>query len=180
MSNPVARVGARLLVLPIVLSVLLSTPAPQAHADKEFEPFRSSVSTDKAAEKKHRERLREKRRKRRAAAVGERAIAAARSRAGDPYVYGAAGPHSFDCSGLTQWSFRRAGKYLPRTSGAQAGATQRVARPRRGDLVFFSNGGRVYHVGIYAGDHRLWHAPRPGQGVRLERIWTSAFYGRVR
>ncbi len=103
-----------------------------------------------------------------------------RSRAGRPYVYGAAGPNAFDCSGLVQWVFRHVGKRLPRTSGAQAGATRRVSRPRVGDLVFFTSGRSVYHVGIYAGNHTLWHASRPGSPVRKDRIWTgSVFYGRV-
>ena len=68
------------------------------------------------------------------------------------------------------------------SSAAQAGRTHRVPakHARRGDLVFFTSGGRVYHVGIYAGKGRVWHAPRPGERVHLERIWTRAhFFGRI-
>jgi cell wall-associated NlpC family hydrolase len=102
---------------------------------------------------------------------------------GDPYRYGAAGPNAFDCSGLTSYAFRQAGVAIPRTSSAQRGATRRIpagaARP--GDLVFFQSGGRVYHVGFYAGNHQVLHSPYTGTRVRKERIWTSAVsFGRVR
>lgn len=113
--------------------------------------------------------------------AGERVVKLAASKRGTPYAYGASGPRAFDCSGFTRWVYAHAGKRLPRTSAAQAAATRNVSRraAHRGDLVFFSSGGHVYHVGIYAGHGRVWHAPRPGQGVRLERIWTSAhFFGR--
>lgn len=106
----------------------------------------------------------------------------AASKRGAPYRYGAAGPRAFDCSGYTQWVFARVGRHLPRTSRAQAGAARHVAGSRRrtGDLVFFHHHGRVYHVAIYAGGNRIWHAPRSGERVRLERIWTrSVSYGRV-
>jgi cell wall-associated NlpC family hydrolase len=114
-------------------------------------------------------------------ASGERVVKIAASERGTPYRYGGTSPRGFDCSGFTQWVYARAGKRLPRTSAAQAAATRNIPRraARRGDLVFFHSGGRVYHVGIYAGHGRLWHSPRPGQGVRLERIWTGAhFFGR--
>ncbi|KRB80567.1 glycoside hydrolase [Nocardioides sp. Root190] len=112
---------------------------------------------------------------------GNRAVSVARSRAGSAYRYGGTGPRAFDCSGLTQWVYKKLGKRLPRTSDAQAGAVRRVKHPRRGDLVFFHNGGNVYHVGIYAGRHQLWHASRPGTPVQKARIWSnSVFYGRVR
>lgn len=178
MSTTLSRAGARLLVLPLAASLMVLAPGAStstaAHAavasgDQGFAPAPGLVVTNSPQPT------------RTALPVGERALRAARTRAGSPYVYGAAGPTRFDCSGLVQWSFRKVGKRLPRTSGAQAGATRRVARPRRGDLVFFSNGGRVYHVGIYAGDRMIWHSPRPGSSVRKERIWTSSvFYGRVR
>lgn len=112
-----------------------------------------------------------------------RVIRVAASKAGAPYRYGAEGPRRFDCSGYTLWVFHRIGKRLPRTSRAQAAATRRVSRAHRrwGDLVFFSSHGRVYHVGIYAGRNRIWHAPRTGERVHRERLWTTRVtYGRVR
>jgi cell wall-associated NlpC family hydrolase len=107
----------------------------------------------------------------------------AASKRGTPYRYGATGPRAFDCSGYTRWVFARVGRHLPRTSRAQAGYAHhvRASHRRKGDLVFFRSGGRVYHVGIYAGHNRVWHAPRPGRRVGEERIWTrSVSYGRVR
>ncbi|MEV6954177.1 NlpC/P60 family protein [Streptomyces sp. NPDC051183] len=113
---------------------------------------------------------------------GVRAVAVAASKEGAPYARGAAGPKRFDCSGLTLYSFRRAGRELPRTAEQQYAHTSRIPRNRRalGDLVFFPHGSTMGHVGIYAGHDKIWHAPRPGVGVRLDRIWNrNARYGRA-
>lgn len=111
---------------------------------------------------------------------GEQIIALASNEAGDPYVYGAAGPDAFDCSGYTQYVFAQVGIALPHSSSAQAGMAQPVSDPQPGDLVFFTGSGGVYHVAIYAGDGYVWHSPRPGDVVNKTQIWTSSvFYGRV-
>lgn len=113
---------------------------------------------------------------------GAKALAVAASKQGSPYAYGATGPKRFDCSGLTLYAFRKAGRRLPRTAEQQYRETQHVSRSDRalGDLVFFAKGGRLRHVGIYAGDNKIWHAPRPGARVRLERIWSeNVRYGRA-
>ncbi|SEG70619.1 Cell wall-associated hydrolase, NlpC family [Actinacidiphila yanglinensis] len=120
-----------------------------------------------------------------AAAVSAQALSIAASKKGSPYQWGATGPNRFDCSGLTLYSFKRAGKKLPRTASAQYNRTTHISASSRraGDLVFFhsgSSGSSVYHVGIYAGGGYIWHAPKTGATVRLERIWTSGvWYGRV-
>ncbi|RVU23808.1 NlpC/P60 family protein [Streptomyces antnestii] len=114
---------------------------------------------------------------------GMEALQIAASKQGSPYQWGASGPHRFDCSGLTLYSFKRAGKKLPRTAAQQYNHTRHVSAShrQRGDLVFFHAGRSVYHVGIYAGKGRIWHSPKTGAVVRLERIWTnSVWYGRVR
>lgn len=113
----------------------------------------------------------------------KKVLRVAASKKGAPYRYGAAGPRAFDCSGYTQWVHKKVGVSIPRTSSQQAAATRRVSRAAatRGDLVFFHNGGRVYHVGIYAGKNRIWHASKPGTPVGKARIWTSSvFFGKVR
>ncbi|GAA0446476.1 C40 family peptidase [Streptomyces olivaceiscleroticus] len=113
---------------------------------------------------------------------GHRALRIAASKKGSPYRWGATGPRSFDCSGLTQYAFKRAGKRLPRTADSQYRHVRHISASarKRGDLVFFHSGGTVYHVGIYAGKGRIWHAPKPGASVRKERIWTrSVWYGRA-
>jgi cell wall-associated NlpC family hydrolase len=113
----------------------------------------------------------------------ERVMKIAASKKGTPYRYGASGPRAFDCSGYTRWVYRKVGKFLPHNSAAQARRTKHIRKihRKRGDLVFFRSGGHVYHVGIYAGHGRIWHAPRPGRRVHRGRIWTNAVsYGRVR
>ena len=98
------------------------------------------------------------------------ALAAARSEIGKPYVYGATGPGAFDCSGLMYWSWRHAGVSLPRTSQGQAFAGRRIAesQARPGDLVIYY--GDMHHVGMYAGNGMVIHAPYPGARVRYERM----------
>ncbi|AQA15340.1 C40 family peptidase [Streptomyces samsunensis] len=118
-----------------------------------------------------------------AATVAAKALRIAASKKGAPYRYGAAGPKRFDCSGLTQYAYKRAGKRLPRTAAAQYNGTRHIkaASRKSGDLVFFHSGSGVYHVGVYAGSGRIWHAPKTGTVVRLERIWTKkVWYGHVR
>ncbi|UYQ60848.1 C40 family peptidase [Streptomyces peucetius] len=112
-----------------------------------------------------------------------KALRVAASKEGSPYRYGATGPNRFDCSGLTLYSYKKAGKILPRTAQQQYNRTRHVSagNRRRGDLVFFHSGGAVYHVGIYAGGGKIWHSPKTGDVVRLVKIWTrSVKYGRVR
>lgn len=118
-----------------------------------------------------------------AATTGRKALRIAAAKKGSPYRWGATGPYRFDCSGLTLYSFKKAGKRLPRTAAQQYNRTRHVSARYRaaGDLVFFHSGNSVYHVGIYAGKNRIWHAPKSGDVVRLQRIWTrSVWYGRVR
>jgi cell wall-associated NlpC family hydrolase len=109
-------------------------------------------------------------------------IRAARSRIGSPYVWGATGPHAFDCSGLTQWSLRRAGVHIARTSSAQsrAGTAVRRWKVRAGDLVFFSTAGPgASHVGIATGRHTAISAT--SHGVRAhsfsDAYWGGSFFG---
>ncbi|HWU11203.1 MAG TPA: NlpC/P60 family protein [Streptomyces sp.] len=99
---------------------------------------------------------------------------------GKPYVWGATGPFSFDCSGLTQAAWRAAGVSLPRTTYTQINAGRRVSRSELapGDLVFFYPG--VTHVGLYIGDGRMIHAPRPGAPVRIAPISEMPFAGATR
>lgn len=112
----------------------------------------------------------------------ERGANVALKQLGDPYRYGSAGPHAFDCSGLIQFSFRKAGVSVPRTSAAQASHTKRIAKSKlkRGDLMFFHNGGRVYHAAIFLGrsNGRITMLHAPGSGKRVERAtpWTSSWF----
>ena len=112
-----------------------------------------------------------------------RVLHEAASHKGQPYVYGAAGPTKFDCSGFTLWVFGRFGKRLPHNSAQQYGVVHHITKAYRqpGDLIFYRNSsGRIYHVGIYAGSNRIWHAPHSGTYVKLSAISTSHFsVGRI-
>ena len=105
------------------------------------------------------------------AAKAEKAIAFARAQIGKPYVWGATGPGSYDCSGLTQAAWKAAGVTLPRTTYDQvdAGTTVPVSQAQPGDLVFFYDD--ITHVGIYIGNGMMIHAPKPGAYVREESVY---------
>ncbi|GAA3368644.1 C40 family peptidase [Streptomyces sannanensis] len=112
-----------------------------------------------------------------------KALQVAASKKGAPYKYGATGPNRFDCSGLTLYSFKKAGIKLPRTAQQQYNKTRHISasKRQRGDLVFFHSGSYVYHVGIYAGGGKIWHSPKTGSWVKLDKIWSKhVWYGRVR
>jgi cell wall-associated NlpC family hydrolase len=107
-------------------------------------------------------------------------LAFARAQMGKPYVWGATGPASYDCSGLTQAAWKAAGVDIPRTTWDQVKIGTRVATAdlRPGDLVFFYDD--ISHVGIYKGDGMMIHAPKPGANVREESIYYMPIYGSVR
>ncbi|MGW1605466.1 C40 family peptidase [Streptomyces eurythermus] len=98
------------------------------------------------------------------------AVAFARAQVGKPCVWGAAGPGSYDCAGLTQAAWRAAGVALPRAAHEQAlaGTPVAAATMAPGDLVFFFDDDR--HVGLHTGDGMMVHAPGPGSAVREEPI----------
>ncbi|SED30276.1 Cell wall-associated hydrolase, NlpC family [Streptomyces sp. 3213] len=109
------------------------------------------------------------------------AFAAGQTKIGSPYVYGASGPSSFDCSGFTSWAYAQAGVSIPRTSEAQANAGTRIYSEsdlKVGDLVIFY--GDYHHVGLYAGNGQVLHAPHTGAVVRYESIGNMPFQFGVR
>lgn len=112
--------------------------------------------------------------------TGESILAAARSKIGSPYVWGAAGPNAFDCSGLTTWAYRQVGKEIPRTSYAQAAQGQKVSRDQLqpGDIVVFYSG--ASHVGIYAGDGKVVHAVTQGTPLNESSMDNMPFHSAVR
>ncbi|MFJ9022666.1 NlpC/P60 family protein [Streptomyces sp. NPDC102259] len=111
------------------------------------------------------------------ATKAEKALAFARAQIGKPYVWGATGPDSYDCSGLTQATWKAAGVILPRTTYDQvnAGTTVSLADARPGDLVFFYDD--VSHVGVYVGNGTMIHAPKPGAYVREESVFYDGESG---
>ena len=113
--------------------------------------------------------------------VGSIVVNAALTRVGAPYVWGDAGPDSFDCSGLVVWAFHQAGITVPHSSEALATGGQPVAldQMQPGDVIsFFPD---ASHVGIYVGDGKFIHSPRSGSEVRVEDMrqsyWQRRFDG---
>jgi peptidoglycan DL-endopeptidase CwlO len=104
----------------------------------------------------------------------------ARTRLGCSYVWAAAGPDTFDCSGLAMWAYDRLGISIPHYSGAQVGMGQRVSRKdlQPGDLVFF--GSPIHHVGIYAGGGQMIDAPYTGASVRYDNAFRDDYVGACR
>jgi cell wall-associated NlpC family hydrolase len=102
-------------------------------------------------------------------------IAIASAQSGKPYVYAAAGPSSFDCSGLTSYVFGQVGVSLPHNADAQKsyGVSVSAADALPGDLVVFLSGGYGYHVGIYAGNGYMYDAPHSGTTVGLHQVYSS-------
>ena len=113
-----------------------------------------------------------------ASSVGDSAVAIASRQAGDPYVWGAAGPNSFDCSGLVMYVYRQLGISLPHNSSAQYGAMRHVPQSQKqpGDVLFVHGSGRITHVGIYAGGNSWWVARRAGTTVTRQTLYTSSYY----
>jgi cell wall-associated NlpC family hydrolase len=109
--------------------------------------------------------------------LGERAAAVALEQVGVPYRYGGTTTSGFDCSGLVQFSYRNAGKDVPRTTGQLWSSSTSVDRDdlQAGDLLFFSFEGKMSHVGMYVGKQQFVHAPSSGRTVTVANL-TSPFY----
>jgi cell wall-associated NlpC family hydrolase len=125
----------------------------------------------------------------RASSAARKAVEVALAQLGSPYVWGAEGPSTFDCSGLTSFAYAAAGVTIPRVSRAQfaAYAASRPVAPtnlRPGDLVFFADNPRapstIHHVGMYIGKGLMVEAPHTGAVVRTSSIWRPSYAGAVR
>jgi cell wall-associated NlpC family hydrolase len=161
MSGPSLRLARSLVVVPLLAFALLATASA-------FAPVTDASAASRASATRQHQVMR-------AASVALRQI-------GDPYRYGAAGPRSFDCSGLMKYSFRKAGIKLPRTAAAQSRRAHRIPKRRlhRGDLMFFHDGGGVYHAAMFLrwrkGHAVMVHAPGSGERVRRDRPWTKSWF----
>jgi cell wall-associated NlpC family hydrolase len=169
-----ARLGAVVLAGLFAGTVLAVTPTAASASP-------ATVATPNTATAQH-HHLTKKQRLHRYEVKVHKVLHEAAKQRGKPYVYGAAGPHSFDCSGLVMYVFEHAiGKSLPHNAAAQYGATHHISRRhlRPGDLVFVDDGGYISHVGIYAGHssrHRYWWvAPHTGEHVHKQPIYHAHF-----
>ncbi|MFF9350780.1 NlpC/P60 family protein [Streptomyces sp. NPDC014734] len=117
---------------------------------------------------------------REATASGKKAVAFATAQIGKPYVWGAEGPRSYDCSGLTSQAWAAAGRPIPRTSQEQWRLLPRIAIKdmRPGDLIIYHSD--ASHVGMYVGDGAIIHSPRPGRNVTLAGAGSMQILGVVR
>ncbi|MGW3482984.1 C40 family peptidase [Rhodococcus indonesiensis] len=106
---------------------------------------------------------------------GAQALAAAESKIGSPYVWGAAGPDAFDCSGPVRWAYQQVGVVVPRTTYDQLDGGHPVDRAhlQPGDLVLFNG---AQHVGLYAGNGTVIHSPTTGQSVKQAPLDSMPFY----
>jgi cell wall-associated NlpC family hydrolase len=108
--------------------------------------------------------------------VGANTLSLAKKFIGTRYCRGGVSPRCFDCSGLIKYVYSKQGIKLPRIVSGQMKLARivpkKLAKP--GDLVFFVNkSGYPYHVGIYMGNNKILHSPKPGRKVRVETIWSS-------
>jgi cell wall-associated NlpC family hydrolase len=114
------------------------------------------------------------------------ALHQAESQIGKPYVWGAAGPNSYDCSGLVMWAYAQVGVHLDHWTGDQWNEGAHVSRAnlRPGDLVFFayntSDPSSIHHVGLYVGNGEMVNAPYTGVDVRYDSAFRSDYIGAVR
>jgi len=108
---------------------------------------------------------------------GAIALAFAKSQVGKPYRYASAGPNAYDCSGLTSAAWSKVGVSLPRTSQSQIGVGRSVSKSelQPGDLIFYYGG--ISHVGLYAGNGQIVHAPRPGKSVEYASLDSMPYAG---
>ena len=107
---------------------------------------------------------------------GSKIIEFAKSKLGCKYVWGATGPNTFDCSGLTQWCHKQVGINIPRTSSQQRNGGQSISKSnaKKGDIICFAG-----HVGLYAGDGKMIHAPNSEKPVKYDPCFSGYWAERV-
>jgi cell wall-associated NlpC family hydrolase len=112
--------------------------------------------------------------------IGVQALRFALTRLGDPYVWGAAGPSAFDCSGLVMWAYAQVGISLMHFTGDQWNEGEHISRSelQPGDLVFFFPD--LGHVGLYLGNGLMVDAPTFGQPVQVQPVFWADYVGAVR
>ncbi|MED7925574.1 C40 family peptidase [Nonomuraea sp. LP-02] len=168
--------------------VILHAPAAQATttsdaATTSTTTVQTTTKSSKSAKAVKTARSAKARKVARQQAKAHRAVAVAKNQIGDPYRYGGTGPGSFDCSGLVQYAWKKAGIRLPRVASSQFARTRTKVSWKKlkpGDLMFFNGLG---HVGMYVGKGKMIHSPRTGERVRIDKLsgWRkSSFVGAVR
>ena len=182
--HALTRRAQRALVITAATTVGLVPAAAAFASPAQHHPAGHARRT---AHRSHHHRSHRHVRTRSGARLGQRAVRIASHQRGKPYVWGADGPHAFDCSGLVKYVYDKLGVHLPHHAATQYTRVRHVwhVGERPGDLIFFALAGggtrAIDHVGIYAGHHTMWVARHPGTTITREHIWTSHYWvGRVR
>ncbi|WP_307797171.1 C40 family peptidase [Actinomadura barringtoniae] len=170
------RVTGGLVAATAVMTPLIATATtPTAEASAKAVPVSKVVKQAKHKSWSQRQKL------------AQKALKYAYKKKGKPYRYGAAGPNSFDCSGLVQWAYKKAGVKLPRVTGPQYSAVKNKVSWKHlapGDLVFFHGKGHVGIVTKHKGNKiYMIHAPHSGSHVKIEKLNSyrkKTFSGAVR
>ncbi|WP_043638403.1 C40 family peptidase [Nonomuraea candida] len=163
--------------------LILHAPTAQAATTSDSAETTAKAETTARTSKKATATQRRAAKVARQKAKARKAVAVAKNQIGDPYRYGGTGPGSFDCSGLVQFAWKKAGVKLPRVASSQFARTRNKISWRNlqpGDLMFFNGLG---HVGMYVGKGKMIHSPRTGERVRIDKLggWRkSSFVGAVR
>ena len=113
--------------------------------------------------------------------IGDKLVSLAKSKLGCKYVWGATGPNTFDCSGLTSWCYKQVGISIPRTSLAQSKSGKAVSKSnlQPGDLLFWkTTSAEVGHVGMYVGNNQFIHAPNKSKPVKYDSLSNSYYSSR--
>jgi cell wall-associated NlpC family hydrolase len=175
-AEAMAAAGARIQQLARKRADVRDRVTAQAAVEKNLRNQEQKVDARAASAESVLAELEEKR----IAEMGGPAVAYAKAQVGKSYVWGAAGPDSFDCSGLTMAAWQQAGVSLPHNSGAQYAAGQKISESelRPGDLVFYYS--PISHVGIYIGDGQVVNALNPGSGVQISGLHDMPYSGAVR
>lgn len=176
--NPLTAVLTALIVVSLPVSqVQISANAPQEVVDS----YKLDAINDYISERDIIVQTQVSRSKVRAD-ISQRVITTGVRYLGTRYCHGGTTPRCFDCSGFTQFIYKQRGIDIPRIAQDQYRKAKKIKRSNaiKGDLVFFMHGGHVYHVGIYMGNNRVLHSPKPGRKVRVEYIWTKHVkFGRI-
>jgi cell wall-associated NlpC family hydrolase len=181
MSRATLRVRMGVIAASLLTCLgLVATPAIAASHRTTGSSNAAAVSTRNAPSAAARRRARQHARKvavlHHHSELVQKVLKEAKRQKGKPYVYGAAGPHAFDCSGLVRYVFMHAvHRVLPHNAAAQYHSLRHISRRslQPGDLVFVDNGGYVSHVGIFDGHHHWWVAPHTGTHVQRQRIYRA-------
>lgn len=168
-STSLSRIGFMLVLLGGIVGCAANQAAPVADPARPAVVNEQSANTLPAAVTRR--------------PMHERAAITAIRQVGTPYRYGGADSSGFDCSGLVHFSYRKAGKKIPRTTGSLWKSLRRVETNdlRVGDVLFFRIAGKVSHVGLYLGERRFVHAPQSGRQVSVAQLdapfYKQAFIG---